>query len=355
MYNLGIIVGALFLTESMGVHGLAWGTVLGAALHFGVQVPALRKLEPRYRLNFNIRTEGVTEVLVLMGPRVLGLAIVQINFWVNTALASTLEAAITMLTYSFQVMLMPQAIIAQSVATAVFPTLSAHATTESMDEYRATLGGALRSVLFLSIPATVGLVVMAEPIIAVLYQSGEWTAQDTTGTAHVLIFWGVGLVGHSIVEILARAFYALSDTRTPVIVGGGAMMLNVVFSVAFIAALSDAAGAAHSRAAMLAFANSAATALESVGLWLWLRRKLAGDFAAEERRILASAARVIAASLVMGAALLALLAALDGVSRYVVLAAGVAVGGVVFGTASYALGVGEIRQMAQVVRSKLRL
>ncbi|MCZ7543851.1 MAG: murein biosynthesis integral membrane protein MurJ [Anaerolineae bacterium] len=354
MYNLGIIGGALFLTGSMGVYGLAWGTVIGAALHMAVQLPGLRAIAPRYRPLLNPRTAGVMEVLRLMGPRVLGLAIVQVNFWVNTALASTMgEAAITALTLSFQVMLMPQAIIAQSIATAVFPTLSAHHATGAMAAFRGTLGGALRSVLYLALPATVGLALLATPVTAVLYERLNWTPKDTAATAWVLVFWGLGLVGHCLVEVLARAFYALEDTRTPVLVGGAAMLLNVAFSLTFIRFIGDPGDITRTPAAGLALANSLATALEAAGLWALLRRRL-GGFAAEERQVAGSAARVALASLAMGVLLYAVMRALAGWPEVVALAAAMALGGVAFWAITYALGVAEARAVPGLVLARLR-
>ncbi len=354
LYNLGIIFGALVWVEPMGVYGLAWGTVLGAALHLVVQLPGLRKLKPRYRLLFSPRTPGVLEVLPLMGPRVAGLAVVPGMFWVNTALASQMgEAAITVLTYAFQVMLMPQAIIAQSVATAVFPTLAAHAATGKLKDFSATLGGSLRSVMYLAIPASLGLVLLAEPVIAVLYQRGQWTTEDTLATAWVLVFWSVGLVGHCLVEILARAFYALSDTRTPVLVGGGAMLLNVVFSLVFIRFVGTPGEIVRTPAAGLALANSAATALEAVGLWLLLRRRVV-DFGVQERRLARSVARVLVASAGMGAALYGALVVLADASFYVVLAMGMAVGGGVFWAASFALGAEEARTVPDLILRRLK-
>lgn len=355
MYNLGIIFGALFLAQSMGVYGLAWGTVAGAALHLVVQLPGLRGLEPRYRPIFSLRTEGVLEVLTLMLPRVFGLAIVEINFWVNTALASDMSAgAITALTFAHQFMLMPQAVIAQSVATAVFPTLSAHAANDKLNDFSRTLGGSLRSVLFLAIPATIGLAVLAEPIIAVLYQRSDWTAQHTAATAWVLVFWAVGLVGHCLVEILARAFYALSDTRTPVLVGGAAMVLNVVFSLFFIRFVGVPGTLTRTPAAGLALANSMATALEAVGLWLLLRRRLTGEFYAEERIVLRNAARVAAAAVVMGGAVYMVASVLAGVSFYLVFIVGLVVGGGVFWAAALAFKVPEARAVPKLVLGKFR-
>lgn len=278
MYNIGIIGGAVLLAPSMGVHGVAWGTVIGAGLHLGIQLPvALRLPYFRLRPSVAIRTPGVVSVVKLMGPRLLGLAVVQINFWVNIALASAMvSGSITALQMAFTLMFTVLGILGQSLGTAVFPTLSTLYAQGEHDRFQQTFGSALRNVLFLSIPAGLGMAVLSEPIVGTLFQYGEWTAADTRATSWALIFYAVGLMGHAALEILARTFYALHDTWTPVKIGGVAMLLNVVFSVIFVL-LFEALGAdTFSRGpfAGLALANSLATALESTALWIILRRRI---------------------------------------------------------------------------------
>ena len=348
MYNLGIIAGALFLTRWYGVYGLAWGTVLGTALHLAVQVPGLARVAARYYL-IGWGAPGVGEVLSLMGPRVLGLAIVQVNFWVNNALASGMaEGSIGVLTWGFQLMLMPQAVIAQSTATAVFPSLSVMFAKDDMDGFRRVLSGALRSVLYLAIPATVGLVVLAEPIVRLLYEYGNWSAESTLATAWALQFWAIGLVAHCAVEVLVRAFYALHDTRTPVLIGGGAMLLNVLFSLLFIRFVGVPGELAHGPFAGLALANSTATALEMIGLWVLLGRRLGGM---DGRAVWDTVWKAGVASLLMGALIYGVRIALAG--RAAFLTVGIAgLGGLVlFAGVTIALG---SREAGSVVAMALR-
>src|SRR5690606_27555147 len=167
MYNLGLIFGALVLARGGNIHGLAWGAVLGAGLHLAVQVPALLRVKFRYRLAFGLNVPGVREVLLLMGPRVLGLGVVQVNFWVNTALASGMvEGSVPARGVAFALLWPVIAVLGQGGATAVFPTLSTLGALKDADDFRRTLARALSSVLFLSIPAGIGMAVVSRPVIA---------------------------------------------------------------------------------------------------------------------------------------------------------------------------------------------
>jgi putative peptidoglycan lipid II flippase len=352
-YNLGIIGGAVFLSPSMGVHGLAWGTVLGAGLHLLVQVPALRGLGARWEIA--ARAEGAREVLTLMLPRVIGVAVVQVNFWVNNAFTSGMAAgAPTALMNSFQIMLMPQAILAQSVATAVFPSLSALFASDEVERFKSTLGGAMRSILFLALPASAGLIVLAVPVVRALYEHGDWTYADSVGTAWVLIFWAAGLAGHSLLEVLARAFYAMHDTITPVAVGGSAMALNVLLSLMlsqmFAALFSSVDDFSRNPAGGLALANSLATGLESLALWLLLRRKIGS---VEDRRTVISAAKSLIASGIMAAVIYGVDRALAGASPFVMAGVAIPVGAAVFFGSAYALGSEEARSMLGAVRARM--
>ena len=224
MNNIGLIIGALVFAQVLpsqnggaNVYGLSIGAVLGALLHLGVQLPGLRGIKAKLRLLPNWNVEGVREVLTLMGPRVLGLAVVQINFIVNVRLAFPMvEGSVAALTIAWTLMFFALGIIAQSVGTALFPTLSALAADNDFDGFRDRLSAAMRSVLFLSIPATVVLVLLGEPLVAVIAQRGEWTTESSQATAWALAFFALGIAGHSLLEVLSRAFYALSDTWTPV-------------------------------------------------------------------------------------------------------------------------------------------
>ena len=299
MYSLGMIFGVVFLTPSMGIFGLAWGVVLGASLHLLVQLPKLIRLGGNYWPILELDNSSVRQVGTLMLPRLAGVAVVQLNFLVNTNLASRYsEGSVTGLTYGFALMLMPLMLIAQAIATASLPTFSAQAALGKLDEMRNSLSIALRAVFMLSIPAAVGMILLRFPLIKVLYENGTtFTTESTELVAWALLWYTVGLVGHSAVEILSRAFYAMKDTRTPVVVGVISMSINIILSLilgpVFLRIGWLAIGG-------LALANSIATGLESIVLLIILRKRLKG---LEGRKIFELLWKVLVSVALMGIAI----------------------------------------------------
>ncbi len=353
MYNLGLILGALVFAPSMGIHGLAWGAVLGAIFHLGVQFPVLRKLDyVQLRPSANWHISGVKEVLLLMGPRVLGLGIVQINFWVNAALTSGMMAgSLTALQTAFTLMFTILGIIGQSVGTAVFPTLSRLHSEGDDSAFARTLTGALTSVLFLSIPAGLGLAVLSEPIVTVIFERGEWTSNDSAGTAWALALFGIGLAGHAALEILARAFYALHDTWTPVKIGGATMMMNILLSLIFIQILGSETDFARGKFGGLALSMSVATALESTILWLLIQRRLP---ALKRRGIAGRMSKIAAAALLMTGMVGGWMRLAESLPALVLLVVGIILGGAVFWGAALALKVEEARAVPRMVLTRFK-
>ena len=175
MYQIGMIFGVTVLSPKIGIHGLAWGVIIGAALHLLLQLPILVKQRGKYSLSLGLRSPNVREVARLMGPRLLGVAVVQLNFWINVRLASLQPAgSVAAIQFAFALMLMPQAAIAQSIATAALPTFSTQVAKNKLDEMRRSLSATLRGILLLSIPASLGLILLRKPVITLLYQRGEY-------------------------------------------------------------------------------------------------------------------------------------------------------------------------------------
>ncbi len=274
MYQLGMIFGVVVLSPKMGINGLAWGVLIGAAGHLILQLPLLFKQNGSYSPTLGLTSPDVREVASLMGPRLLGVAVVQLNLWINVRLASMQpDGSVTAIQMAFALMLMPQAVIAQSIATAALPTFSAQVAKNKLSEMRNSLAASMRGILLLSVPASLGLILLREPIITLIYERGEFTTVSTRLVAWALLWYSAGLVGHALVEILARSFYALHDTKTPVLVGIGAMSLNVAFSFIFSSQFQRWGWMPHGG---LALANTLATALEMVGLILIMRVRLKG-------------------------------------------------------------------------------
>ncbi len=326
-YQLGWILGILLLAPDMGIDGLAWGVVLGSVLHLLVKLPVLIRLPGKsYWLSLGLRMPEVREVARLMAPRLLGVAVIQLNFLLNTFLASYQpEGSITALSLAFPLMIMPEAAIAQSIAIAALPTFAAQVARGQIAEMRSSLAGTLRVALILSVPAAVGLILLREPLVALLYQGREFSAQSTQLVAWALMWYAVGLVGHCMVEITSRAFYALHDTRTPVLVGVATMTLNLGLSFLFSYLFGRAGWMPHGG---LALANSTATALESVVLLLLMRRRLRGLHGG---RILVSLVRSGAAAAGMGVVIWLLQSSVDIAPAVLKLALTTAAGMAVYG------------------------
>lgn len=349
LYNLSIIGGAWLLAPVLGIHSLAIGVAVGALLHLGVQLPGLLGRGVRYRASLGWGDAQVREVARLMGPRVLGLLFVQLNFLVNTILASGLpDGSLSALNFAWLLMLLPQGIFAQAVATVAFPTFAAQVAAGNRAQMLATFGGLLRIVLFLSIPAAFLLFVLDEPFIQLLFQRGRFDAASTRAVAYALRFYALGLVAHAVVEIVVRAFYALHDTATPVAVGVGAMALNILLSLALIGRLSYGG---------LALANSVATGLEMLLLLLLLGRKLQGLPVTE---LLFSGGRSLFAAAVMTGGILGILALLPAQSPvgwlpvgWLPALAGGGGGVLLYGLVSLLLGSPEVRQISGLIRRRL--
>ncbi len=272
-YNLAIILGAYLLGPTLGVRGAVIGVVAGAAAHLLVQLPALQRFDVRYWPRLAPHDAGVREVGRLMAPRALGLAAVELNHLVNVVLASGLAAgSLAALNYGRMMMLLPEGIIAQSVAIAAFPTFSALLARNEQAAMRRVFLTTLRSVLYLTLPATVGLILLREPLVITLLQRGAFDARSSAATAWALLFYALGLASHAALEIITRAFYAAHDTRTPVSVGVAAMVANAILSVALMTLFRRLDWAPHGG---LALANTLATTAE-MGVLLWLLHRRLG-------------------------------------------------------------------------------
>lgn len=353
VYQLGQIFGIQVLAQhfGLGIYGLAWGVVIGSAFYLVIQVPALlgllRKLPARPSLSLGLDNPDVRQVIRLMGPRVLGASVVQLNFWVNNNLASQMgEGYVKTLGFGFALMVMAQAVIAQSVAIVVMPTFSAQFALGKQDEMRAALASALRGVLMLALPASLGLILLASPIVSMLYQRGEFDAAAVEMTAWALGWYAAGMIGHSLLEVLTRAFYARQDTKTPVVVGVAAMTLNVVLSFAFSAWFRQLGWMPHGG---LALANSLATALEALALFVLIRRPLGG---VQGRTLLDGLIRFGLAGAGMSAALLAWNQFSVGLNPWLVGLGGVALGGLVYGLGLVLLRVSEVQMLLRLVRRR---
>jgi len=291
VYNLSIIASGLLLATrpQFGVYGLAIGVAVGGVLHLLIQLPGLRRPGVHYRLGIDAANAGARRVGALMLPRIAGLGALQVNFLANTVIASHLvEGSIAALNYAFQLVSLPWGIFASAISTAVFPTLSAQAALDRRSELLRIFSSSLRTILYLTIPAGVGLLVLREPLIRLLFQRGQFTAQSSAMTAQALMFYAPGLFAIAATEIILRAFHAMQDTRTPVLVGVCVVTTNIALSLL----LSGRMGVGG-----LALAYSIANSIETIVLMVIMRGRLGSVDGAQ---IIASLLRVLVAAVIMG-------------------------------------------------------
>jgi len=352
MNNIGQIFGAIVLTRVLSpdgtpnVIGLAWGAVLGALFHLLIQLPGLARVGARLRVLPDPRIAGVSEVLVLMAPRILGLAIVQINFIVNVNLTSGMvDGSRTALITAWTLMFFLLGVIGQSVGAALFPTLAALVAQGDMDGYKARLSGAMRSVLFLSFPSMIGVWLLGTVGIDLIFGYDQWTETATLATASALAWFALGIPGHGLLEILSRAFYALSDTRTPVLIGIGAMVANIALSLIFIRVIGDPTSLVNGAFVGLALANSLTTLIEAGVLWWLLRRRLGS---LHDRAIMIGAGRALIAAIGMGIAVQLVITLISGANGWIMVLVGAGVGVIVFFALAIVLGVEEARSIPRV-------
>lgn len=349
MYSLGIILGTVALPKSWGVDRLVYGVLLGASGHLLLQLPSLFRLPERsYQVTAGLKDKAVRQVLRLMLPRLIGAGVVQLNFVANTIIALSLgEGSASAVALAFTLMMMPQRAIAQSAGIASLPTLSAQAELGEYAQMRRTIAKILRGIILLALPASVGLILLRVPLVRVLYERGQFDAESTRMVAWALLWYSAGLLGHCLVEVLSRAFYALHDTRTPVIIGIGAMSLNIALSFLLAAWFRGLGWMPHGG---LALANSAATGLESLLLLWLLAKRLKG---LEGQDILRGTNSALVGSALMGAALLAWNSLLPQLNNLLFLLGGMGIGVLVYAFALVLMKVPELASVLGALRQRL--
>ena len=296
MFNVATIVLGLALVPAMPALGLprimaiAIAALAGGLGQVALQWPSLRREGFRWAPVCDPRDAALRQVLLLMGPGAVGLAATQVNIFVNTLLATSQgTGAVSWLSYAFRLMYLPIGLFGVSIGTAVLPAASRHAAVGDTAGIRDTVSRGLGMMLMLNVPATLGLIVLATPIVQLLFERGHFAAADTAATAAALRWYAVGLVGYSTVRIVSPAFYAIGRSRVPVLVSAVAIGTNVIASVALVRVMGFRG---------LALGTSIAAITNAAALVWLLRRQLDGLHA---RRIGVTLAKIAIAALVMAA------------------------------------------------------
>ena len=235
-FNLGSIVGGVLLAWLLprfgqpAIVGMAIGTLIGGVLQLAMQLPTLYRLGFRYRPQLDLKDPGLIKILRLMIPATIGLSATQVNIFINTNFAaSCIEGSVSWLNYAFRLVQLPIGIFGVAFSIAMMPVLARHSAAKNIDAMRDTLVSSLVMVGALTIPASAGLMLLAEPIIRLIFEHGAFTSADTTATAMTLSMYAVGLFAYSANKILVPAFYALDSTRYPVIASFLAVAMNIFF------------------------------------------------------------------------------------------------------------------------------
>ena len=240
-FNIGSIVGGVVLGFWIDPHfgpraliGLAFATLIGGGLQLAVQLPSLARLGYRFRPDVHWRDPGIKAILLLMGPAVIAASTTQVNVLVNSMFASTLgDGAIFWLAIAFRLMQLPLGLFGVALGTVTLPLLSRLVVAGKTQEFRSELARAIRWALLLTLPAMVGLMLLAEPIISVLYQHGKFNADQAAQAAGALRFYAIGLGGYAALKVLVNAFYALDRRKTPMLVSFAAVGLNLLLNWVF--------------------------------------------------------------------------------------------------------------------------
>jgi putative peptidoglycan lipid II flippase len=296
MFNVATIVCAVTLVPLMPAIGqprimaIAIGALVGAVGQLAVQWPSLRREGFRYRPALDLADPGLRRVLLLMGPGTIGLAAVQVNLFVNTLLATSQgSGAVSWLNYAFRLMYLPIGLFGVSIATAVLPAVSRHAAMNDLPGIRQTVTRGMTMMLMLNVPATFGLLTLATPIVQLLFERGRFGPLDTAATAAALRLYAVGLVGYSAVRIVAPTFYALGQSRVPILVSLGTIALNVALNVTLVRVMGFGG---------LALGTSIAALANGAVLLVLLRRTLSGI---DGNRLGIAVGKIAIAGLVMAA------------------------------------------------------
>jgi len=339
VYNLGIIAGAVALAPN--VMGLAVGAVVGATGHLLIQLPGLRMKHAHYSPILSVHDAGVRQVLRLMAPRVLGLSFGQLNHLVIQFMAQAMViGSIPALGFAWRIMIMPHGIIGQALAIAAFPTFANLAARKEMDEMRRIVADTLRLIFFLSLPAALLMMILRVPIVSVLFERGQFSAEDTQFVAWALLFYALSLIGLAAIEIISRAFYALEDTWTPVVAGFFQLIGMWLLGLWLGKNIFPALGWLSLGGLALGFTISSFFELV---LLLWLLRKKMGGL--NGRRVFSGVWRMALASLVMGIVTWLILQQLSSTAALWQLLAATLAAGITYLLASIVLGVSELQQL----------
>ena len=335
--HIGYLVGLFLFVPQLGIMGLAWGTVVGGVLHVLIQVPGLRRYGFRYRPLLALEMRGVREVIRLMGPRMITLGTVQIADLFIIRITSGLSAGATSgYFYGYYLQQLPETLFGTAVALVLFPTMAELFNAGDVEGLKRTAVTGLRIIWALTVPAAVGLVLLGRPAIALFLERGAFTAESTLLVYRVVVFFSVRIVSEATLEIAARLFFAQHDTRTPMFVALGWLVVNVGLAFGLVQWLGIGG---------LALASTIAFTLQSAVLLILNHRRLGGLLG---RELALSAGRTLLAAAGMALVVWAVGLVVDG--RLPLLILGTLIGGISYLALNLLLGGREIPDLLRLLR-----
>ncbi len=300
IYNVSLILAAIFLVPRFAetgitpIYAMGWGALAGGMLQYGILIYVLRKEGYKPRLRLSLDHPGIRKIGRLIGPAIIGVSAVQLSVLINTQIASFLDenGPVSWLSYAFRIFYLPIGLFGVAVGVVNLRDVSVHAAAGKMDDLKETVANSFKMVGFMAIPSTVGLLILARPIVDVLFERGGFTASDTLFTSYAVMGYAVGLVAYSANKVFVPTYYALGDTRTPVKISLLAVAGNIFMCILLVLVLPG-----EIRFVGLALGTSFSALLNSSLLVLGLLRRL-GDFSAHG--VPDALGRIVLASLVMG-------------------------------------------------------
>ena len=343
-----IIIISIILSVKYNPYIMIWGTLLGIATEFLFQVPFAIKSGYKYQPYINIKDKYIKKMSWLVGPVLIGVAVNQINSMVDRTLASTLvEGSISALNYANKLNEFVMAMFITSVAAVIYPMLSKLSSEDNKEKFTSSVVQSINSVILLVIPISVGAMVLATPIVKLLFQRGEFDARATSMTAIALIMYSIGMVAFGLRDILGKVFYALQDTKTPMTNGAIAMIMNIVLNIILVKYLQLAG---------LAIATSI-SAIVCIFLLFGSLKKKIGYFGQD--KIMRTTIKSMVSAIIMGVVtyfaynIISNLLGVGFVKEAISLVVSVGVGAITYGILVIVLKVDEINFITNMLKKKL--
>lgn len=348
-YNFVYIFFLLFFSNRFGIKGLTIASVLAAASQIIIQIPGAKKTGFKYKFIFDIKDEYIRKLFLLVPPVLIGVAINDINKIIDRTLASNLvTGSISALNYAHRLEGLILGVFISAISTVIFPMLSKEASNDNMIAMKKIMGHGINIILVITIPATVGLIVLATPIVQIAFERGAFNSYDTVMTSQALIFYSIGLLAASLRPLLNKVYYSLQDTRTPMLNGGISVVFNIVFNLILMRYM------AHSG---LALATSLAAIITIILLYAGLKRKI-GSLGTKTYIICGAKSGI--ASAIMGIAAYLIYNRMywmleeSAVGNIVSLLTSVAVAVLIYLILCYTLGIEEVKLVVDSGQRKLK-